>query len=344
MLPAILGLSGPELTPDERAFFCEAEPAGFILFARNCRDKAQLRALTDDLRELSGRELLPILIDQEGGRTVRLTPPVWPSFPAQWRFAQLYERAPVSALEAARVNAAAIAAVLAEVGVSVNCLPLLDVRRQGTHDVIGDRALGCDPLQVASLGRAVLDGLAEGGVAGVVKHMPGHGRARADSHSELPVVTASEEELEADLAPFRALAGAPMAMTAHILYTAWDSERAATLSPTIIADVIRGRIGFQGLLMSDDVVMGALSGSLAERARSALDAGCDVVLHGSGSLHDSRKIAAALPGIGVEASERLDRAMANAAPRADPADRAQLEVLAAKRDALLRAIPHAQAD
>ncbi|HWT11510.1 MAG TPA: glycoside hydrolase family 3 N-terminal domain-containing protein, partial [Allosphingosinicella sp.] len=212
MLPAFLGLAGERLDPDERAFLREAQPAGFILFARNCRDRGQLRRLTDDLRELAGRADLPILIDQEGGRVARLGPPDWPEFPAAWRFAELYRKAPISAIEAARVNAQAIAVTLAEVGINVDCLPLLDVRREGAHDVIGDRALGAEPMQVAALGRAVLDGLEAGGVCGVVKHMPGHGRAAADSHVELPVVEASAQELESDVAPFRALSDAPMAM------------------------------------------------------------------------------------------------------------------------------------
>jgi beta-N-acetylhexosaminidase len=296
LLPCIIGLSGPELTADERAFFRAAAPAGFILFRRNCEDPAQLRALTDALRDLTGRADLPILIDQEGGRIARLRPPHWPDFPAPWRFAELYARAPISAMEAARVNALATAASLAAAGINVACQPVLDLRHPHAHGVIGERALGSDPDQVASLGRMVLDGLAEGGVAGIVKHMPGHGRARADSHFELPVVDAGEEEMEADLAPFRKLAGrARIGMTAHILYSAWDRERPATLSPIVIAEVIRGAIGFDGLLLSDDLEMAALAGSFGERAQRALAAGCDLVLHGSGRLEESREVAEAIP-------------------------------------------------
>jgi beta-N-acetylhexosaminidase len=331
MLPCILGLSGLELTPDERAFFRDADPAGYILFGRNCRDQAQLRALTDELRALAGRDRLPILIDQEGGRVARLKPPVWPDFPPQWRFAELYERAPISGMEAARVNALAIALTLAGAGINIACLPLLDVRQAGAHDVIGDRALGSDPLQVAALGRMVLDGLAAGGVAGVIKHLPGHGRARADSHKELPVVAASAAELESDLIPFRRLASAPIGMTAHILYPAWDPERPATLSPLIISKVIRASIGFNGLLLSDDIDMAALSGGLEERAGAAL-AGCDLVLHCSGDLADNRRVAAALPEIGKAASARLEQAVP---PRSPTYEIADLGGLLAKRDALL---------
>lgn len=332
MLPAILGLAGETPDADERAFFREADPAGYILFARNCRTRAQLRALTDELRALAGRDDLPILIDQEGGRVARLGPPEWPEFPAARRFADLYERAPISAIEAARANAAAIAVVLAEAGVTVDCLPLLDLRHPGAHDVIGDRALGDEPMQVAALGRAVLDGLAAGGCLGVVKHMPGHGRAGADSHAELPVVAADADALEADIAPFRALADAAMGMTAHVLYPAWDADRCASLSPTVIGEVIRGQIGFEGLLMSDDIGMSALSGTLAERATGVIAAGCDVALHCSGRLADNEEIAAALGPMRDAATARLARAMAGIAGAPSCLSYAEL---AAKRDALL---------
>ncbi|HMG48496.1 MAG TPA: beta-N-acetylhexosaminidase [Allosphingosinicella sp.] len=332
MLPAILGLSGPALTAAERAFFRAADPVGFVLFGRNCADKAQLKALTDSLRELSGRADLPILVDQEGGRVARLQPPAWPPFPAPWRFAELYEQAPISAIEAARANGEALAVLLAEVGINVDCLPLLDVPRPGTHAVIGERALGDEPTRVAALGRALLDGLEAGGVCGVVKHIPGHGRARADSHEALPVVGASGEELEVDLAPFRALRDAPMAMTAHVLYPAWDAARPATVSPTIIAEVIRGEIGFDGLLMSDDLGMGALSGTLAERTAAALAAGCDLALHCSGVLAESEAVAGAAGEMSAAVRERLARAMAGIAGKSSAKS---YEELAAKRDALL---------
>lgn len=332
MLPAILGLAGERLGGDERAFFRDAEPAGFILFARNCRTREQLRRLTDALREVSGRDDVPILIDQEGGRVARLEPPEWPSFPAGWRFAELYRKAPISSIEAARVDAEAIAVTLAEAGVNVDCLPLLDVRRPGANDVIGDRALGDEPMQVAALGRAMLEGLEAGGVCGVVKHMPGHGRARADSHFELPVVDADDEALAEDLAPFRALRDAAMGMVAHILYPAWDAERCATVSPVVIDDVIRGRIGFEGLLMSDDIGMEALAGPVAERARAVIAAGCDVVLHGSGRLADHEAIAGALGPIGEDARRRLERAMGRIAGKVSAQSH---DALAAKRDSLL---------
>lgn len=332
MLPAILGLTGPALTKAERALFRAANPAGFILFARNCMDKQQLRALTDSLRDLSGRDDLPILIDQEGGRVSRLAPPRWPAFPAAARFAALYEKAPMSAIEAARANAEAIAVTLAEAGINVDCLPLLDLPAPGAHDVIGDRALGAEPMQVAALGRAILDGLAAGGVAGVVKHVPGHGRAGADSHKELPRVDATAEELARDLAPFRALADAPMAMTAHLLYPAWDAARPASVSPTIVAGIIRGEIGFGGLLMSDDIGMAALTGTPAERARAVIGAGCDVALHCSGVLEESEAIAGALGATSRAATARLARAMAGIAGKVSAKS---YEELAAKRDALL---------
>lgn len=332
MLPAIFSLSGLALSEDERILFREADPAGYILFARNCGDRAQLRALTDSLRALSGRSDLPILIDQEGGRVARLAPPQWPEFPAWSRFAALYETAPITAIEAARVNAQAIAVTLAQVGVNVDCLPLLDVRRQGAHDVIGDRALGEEPMRVAALGRAVLDGLEAGGVCGVVKHIPGHGRAHADSHKELPVVDAGVEELAEDIAPFRALRDAPMAMTAHVLYTAWDARNCASVSATIISEVIRGEIGFDGLLMSDDLGMEALKGTVAERAQAVIGAGCDLALHCSGVLAESRAIADALAPMTDGARARLARAMARIAERACAQD---YESLAAKRDVLL---------
>lgn len=332
MRPAIIGLSGLSLTEDERRFLAEARPAGIILFGRNCRDREQLRALTDSLRELSGRDDLPILIDQEGGKVARLKPPAWPSFPAGAAFAALYEKAPISAIEAARLNGLAMAATLAEVGITVDCAPVLDLRQKGAHDVVGDRALGGEPLRVAALGRGLLDGLRAGGIVGVVKHVPGHGRAGADSHVELPVVDASAAQLEDDIAPFRSLRDAPMAMTAHVLFRAWDRERCATLSPVVIGEVIRGRIGFDGLLMSDDLAMEALDGTLGERARAAIGAGCDVVLHCSGRIEDGEAVIAALDEISDLARARLDRAMAWPSSDADRPDYAEL---AERRDALL---------
>lgn len=309
MKPVIFGLSGPELTPDERAFFTEAAPAGFILFRRNIDDRAQVKALTDSLHSLLGRDDLPILIDQEGGRVARMGPPEWPAFPAGPAFDALYEIAPMSAIEAARANAHAIGLMLSEVGVSVDCLPLLDVAGAETAEIITCRAYGREPMRVAAMGRAVLEGLAAGGVVGVVKHMPGHGRALVDSHLTLPTVTASDEELQVDLAPFKALASAPMGMTSHIVFTTWDAERPATLSPTVIDEVIRGRIGFDGLLMTDDIDMKALSGSAGDKAAGAISAGCDLVLDCWARMDEMVEIAARLPDITPRAADRLARAM-----------------------------------
>jgi beta-N-acetylhexosaminidase len=330
MQAAIYGLAGARLSADERAFFRDADPAGYILFRRNCIDRAQLRALTDELRSLSGREDLPILIDQEGGRVARLGQPEWPAFPAGARFAELYAKAPMSAIEAARANAQAIALVLAEVGVNVDCLPVLDVRQEGATDIIGDRALGSEPMQVAALGRAMLDGLAAGGAVGVVKHMPGHGRARVDSHKELPVVDAPEEALETDLRPFRTLRHAPMGMVAHIVFTAWDSENPSSLSPFVIGEVIRARIGFDGFLMTDDLCMHALSGDFAERTERALAAGCDAVLPCSGVMEEMMAVASAAGPLSEKGQERLARAMAQAGSPAGSYD-----ALVEKRDKLL---------
>ncbi|WP_166042583.1 beta-N-acetylhexosaminidase [Sphingosinicella sp. YJ22] len=331
MLPAILGLSGLTLTDDERALFRAAQPAGFILFGRNVADPEQLRALTDALRAAAGRDDLLIMVDQEGGPVARLRPPHWPEFPAGARIGALYETAPISGMEAARVNALAMALVLRAAGINVTTLPLLDLRHDGAHPVIGERAFGADPLLVAALGRTVLDGLGEGGVAGVIKHLPGHGRADSDSHVALPVVDAAEEELAADLLPFQGLSGrARIGMAAHILYTAWDAERAASVSPVVVDQVIRGRIGFAGLLVSDDVAMHALTGSVEERAAAVLAAGCDLALCCSGDFAESARLAEALPPLREESAGRLARAVPSAAqPEADIAE------LIAKRDALL---------
>jgi beta-N-acetylhexosaminidase len=331
MTPAIFGLAGPTMTDDERAFFRDADPAGYILFARNVESRAQLRALTDDLRAIHGRERLLISIDQEGGRVARMRPPEWDRYPAGEAFAKLWNVAPVSAIEAARVNAEALGLDLAEVGITVDYWPVLDVRRPYSHDVVGDRALGSEPLQIAALGRAILDGLARAGVVGCIKHMPGHGRARVDSHKEMPVIKASEAELEADIEPFRTLAHAPIGMTAHVVYTAWDADNPATQSHFVVNDIIRERIGFTGLLLSDDVYMGALSGTLPERGAKALAAGCDVVLNCHGEVADMAAVAEALPTMPGDARERLDSALAGTGDAA-LGDHA---LLIAKRDALL---------
>jgi len=332
MQAAIYGLEGSALNADERDFFHDAEPAGFILFRRNCENQDQLLRLTDSLREIASRDDVPILIDQEGGRVARMRPPAWPAFPPAEKFAHLYRAAPSSAIEAVRSNARALALMLRSAGINVNALPLLDVRQEGASDIIGDRALGSEPMQVAALGRAVLDGMASAGVIGIIKHMPGHGRALVDSHKELPVVSASAEELEVDLEPFERLASAPMGMTAHVVYTAWDSERPASLSPTVIRDVIRQRIGFDGWLMSDDLGMEALQGDFAERAAGVVAAGCDVALHCSGKMEEMIAVASSVPALSAEGHDRLNRAMAGTRIDLEPVDFAE-EI--AKRDQLL---------
>ncbi len=330
MKPVIFGLSGPVLTADEGAFFAEAEPAGFILFRRNVENREQLRALTDSLRAMTGRDDLAILIDQEGGPVARMRPPEWPAFPAGPAFDRLFDTAPMSAIMAARANAQAIGLMLAEVGITVDCLPLLDVVQPETTEAITTRALGAEPMRVAALGRAVLEGLAAGGVVGVVKHMPGHGRARVDTHHHLPTVTASEAELGIDLEPFRSLNHAVMGMTSHIVFDTWDPDLPATLSPTIIGNVIRGRIGFDGLLMTDDIDMKALSGSAVDKATGAIAAGCDIVLDCWGRMDEMTAIADGLDDIAPASRARLDRAMATLSPpEGDMAD------LIARRDAYL---------
>ena len=332
MQAAIYSLSGPVLTEDERDLFKDADPAGYILFKRNCVDPAQLEALTDSLRGLSGRADVPILVDQEGGRVARLKPPHWPAFPPGDVFARLYRAAPSSAIEAARANARALALMLRSAGINVDCLPLLDVRQDGASDIIGDRALGDEPMQVAALGRAVLDGMASAGVVGVVKHIPGHGRALVDSHKERPVIDASDEELAVDLEPFQRLRDAPMGMIAHVVYTAWDPEQPASLSPAVINDIIRGRIGFDGWLISDDIGMDALSGISGERAAGVVAAGCDVALHCTGDMEEMVAIASAVPAMSAKGKERLKRAMDSvAADDGGPG----FEESIAKRDELL---------
>lgn len=333
MIPAIFGLSGPQLTSDERAFFREADPAGYILFGRNCVDPQQLRALTDDLRSIHGRERLLVSIDQEGGRVARLRPPGWSPYPAGAAFDALYRIAPASAIEAARANATAMGFELAAMGITVDYHPPLDLRVPGAHDVIGDRALGEDPVQVAALGRAIIEGLAAGGVAGCIKHMPGHGRTDVDTHKAMPTVTASAEELEADLAPFRTLRHAPIGMTGHLLFTAWDAENPATLSEKVIRDVIRGQIGFDGLLLTDDIDMEALGGTIPERSARAYAAGCDIILNCWAKMDDMQGICEVLPAMSDVTAERLNRALAGT--RIAPAIAPEHADLLAKRDALL---------
>ena len=332
MQAAIYGFEGLALSADERRFFRESKPAGYILFRRNIEHRDQLRALTDSLRDLEGHDGVPILIDQEGGRVARMRPPEWQAFPSGEAFDRLYQLAPSSAIEAARVNARALGLMLHEVGVNVDCLPMLDVRQPGATDIVGDRALGSEPMQVAALGRAILDGLASAGVLGVIKHIPGHGRALFDSHKTLPVVDAGEEELAIDLEPFERLRDAAMGMTSHLLYTQWDKERPASQSPIVIHDIIRQRIGFDGFLMSDDVGMEALSGDHGTRAAACVAAGCDVALHCDGKMANMLLVAKAVPELTHEGEARLARAMAR---RFTPDDEMDYAAAVAKRDALL---------
>jgi beta-N-acetylhexosaminidase len=305
----IFGFSGPALTSSERSFFAAVDPLGFILFARNCIDPAQVRALVADLRETVGRTDAPVLIDQEGGRVARLRPPHWRHAPAAAQFASLARTDEAQATEAAWLNARMLAADLAELGITIDCAPVLDVPQPGAHEVIGDRAVGETAQHSVLLGRAWCEGLLAGGVLPVIKHIPGHGRALVDSHLSLPVVTAPRAELEqVDFAPFHALRAMPWAMTAHVVYAALDPFFPATTSPTVIGSVIRDMIGFEGVLISDDVCMAALGGPVDARAAAALLAGCDVVLHCNGKLAEMEAAAAACPPMRSEAQGRLLRA------------------------------------
>ena len=301
----MLGCAGETLSPAERGFFAAAAPAGFVLFRRNCREPGQVRDLTAALRACVGREDAPILIDQEGGRVARLRPPHWRLYPAAARIAALPDR---QAEAAARLGARLIADDLAGLGVTVNCQPVLDLPVAGADPVIGDRAYGGEPVRVARLAGAVCEGLLEGGVLPVLKHIPGHGRAGVDSHLECPRVEASRDELTgADFAPFRALAAMPWAMTAHIVYMAIDPTTPATLSKAVIAEAIRDGIGFDGVLVSDDLSMRALGGGIGERARRALAAGCDLALHCNGDLGEREAVAAAAGPLLPDAAARLAR-------------------------------------
>jgi beta-N-acetylhexosaminidase len=312
----IIGLAGPSLTDAERAFLREAQPWGLIVFRRNVADPDTLARLINDCRSALGRAA-PVLVDQEGGRVQRLAPPHWPKYPPAIAYGRLYDRDRALGLAAARLGARLIAADLAGVGIDVDCMPVADVPVAGADAVIGDRAFGGDPQKVAALAGAFAEGLAEGGVLPVVKHMPGHGRANTDSHQKLPLVTAERGTLEAsDFAAFRPLAGLPLAMTAHVVFTAIDPIAPATTSPVIVSDVIRASIGYQGLLMSDDLSMGALSGSLGERTRAAIAAGCDMALHCNGSMDEMMQVAAAAPLLAGKAARRAEAALASKKPAA----------------------------
>ena len=313
----ILGCAGKSLSAEEAAFFRDVRPWGFILFKRNIGTPEEVRALTDALRGCIGSDTAPILIDQEGGRVQRMGPPHWPAYPAGGRYGRLNG----SAATIARLGARLIAHDLAEVGINVDCAPVLDVPAPGSHDIIGDRAYGTDPDAVAEIGRAVAEGLMAGGVLPVVKHMPGHGRAACDSHHDLPIVDASLDSLVAqDFRPFRALADMPMAMSAHVVFTAIDPERPATQSREVIRTVIRGAIGFDGLLMTDDLSMHALTGTFRDRTQAAFDAGIDVGLHCNGVMDEMRAVAEAAPLLAGRAAERAGAALARLDPAGDGLD------------------------
>ena len=316
----ICGCKGFELDAQERAFMGEHRPWGLILFKRNVDNADQLRRLTASFRDIVGRENAPVLIDQEGGRVQRMGPPHWPAYPAAARFNEL--PLPLSdRIAAARLNARIMAADLAQVGITVDCLPVLDVPAPGSHAIVGDRAYGSDPQTVAAFGRAVCEGMLAGGVLPVVKHIPGHGRAKADSHLELPRVQALKEDLQAiDFATFKALADAPLGMTAHVVYEAIDDERPGTVSPIVVQEIIRNYIGFGGLLMSDDLSMKALAGSFADRAKAVFTAGVDLALHCNGDLAEGVPVAEASPWLTGKSLERAQRALALLEKEPEPLD------------------------
>jgi beta-N-acetylhexosaminidase len=311
----IVGVSSTALTAYERSFLGEAEPWGLILFKRNVEAPDQLRALVASFREAVGRADAPVLVDQEGGRVQRLGPPHWSSYPAGAQYGRIWERDRASALESARMGARLIASDLLGLGIDVDCMPLADVPTPDADPVIGDRAFGDSAEKVAAIAGAFAEGLMEGGVLPVLKHLPGHGRATADSHHRLPTVTADRSSLEAvDFSALRPLAGLALGMTAHVVFSAFDPVAPATTSVTMVQDVIRDSIGFEGLLMTDDISMGALSGSLEERSIAALTAGCDVILHCNGNIDEMRAVAGAVPRLAGRAAQRAAAALAARRP------------------------------
>jgi beta-N-acetylhexosaminidase len=316
----IIGLAGTTLQAAEQSFLRDSRPVGLILFARNCSTKPQVRRLVEDARSAIGEEQTLVLIDQEGGRVRRLKPPEWRELPPAGTFARLHASDPDMAVARARLVARLTADELREIGINTNCAPVLDLAYAGAHQIIGDRAYGAKPAAVAALGRAVAEGLIAGGVLPVIKHIPGHGRARADSHVELPAVEAPLAELEAtDFAPFRALRDMPAAMSAHVVYSAIDPDRPASTSARVTGDIIRDRIGFDGLLMSDDICMGALSGSVCARAGAVIAAGSDIALHCNGNLNEAESAAAEVPTLAGRPLQRALGAFA-ALERAQPFD------------------------
>lgn len=306
----IFGCDGHELTAEEQSFFRETQPWGFILFSRNCGSPDQVRRLTASLRACVGRSDAPILIDQEGGRVQRLRGEHWRKRPAAATFGAMNRQDPVSARSLAYDNARVMAAELYDLGINVDCVPCVDVPVEGAHDIVGDRAFGRDPWVVSSLGQSVIDGMLDGGVLPVIKHVPGHGRARADSHMELPVVDTPRDELErTDFVPFRALARAPFAMTAHVVYTDIDPTAPATTSKRVIDEVVRGFIGFDGALMTDDLSMRALKGTHTERVKASIAAGCDLILHCNRGMTEMREVATATPMLSGKALARAEKAL-----------------------------------
>lgn len=305
---AMIGLSGPVLDPSEASLIRTARPAGIILFARNCETRPQLRRLCADIRDAAGWRI-PILIDQEGGRVSRLKPPVWPAFPPASLFGDHFEVRPEQAMAACLANARLLGVVCRDVGITVNCAPVLDIPVDEADPIIGDRAFSRNVETLISLARAQCDGFREAGIAPVIKHVPGHGRATADSHLALPIVDTDQHTLEdIDFRPFRAFTDMPIAMTAHVAYRALDGECPASTSANIVRDIIRGHIGFDGLLVSDDLSMQALSGSIEARALACLDAGCDIALHCNGDGDESRRVLDAAPCLDASGQERLKRA------------------------------------
>ncbi len=298
------------LSAAERDFFRDVKPWGFILFARNISEAAQVRTLITQLRETVGDGQAPVLIDQEGGRVARLKPPHWQARPAAAVFGALHGAHPEAAREATYLNARLIAHDLSELGINVDCLPVLDVPVPGAHDIIGDRAFATNPTTIIALARAQIEGLMDGGVLPVMKHITGHGRAGADSHLALPRVAATPEELSAsDFVTFRSLDQCPIAMTAHVVYESIDPQRPATTSPKVIRDVIRGELGFAGLLMSDDLSMKALDGPLSVRAKAALFAGCDLALHCNGDMDEMRDVASEVKNLEGASLKRSEQAL-----------------------------------